>query len=129
MNSTPPSLDAWLAELKADPAAAGVGMFLMHNGIVRATARSVARGMESGGPAVTGMELSYDHDGLQAAIDAVRSMTGIVFARAWVNEGTLTVGDNIMYALVAADIRENAYAGLQELVRRIKSEVVAEREL
>lgn len=129
MNSTPPSLDAWLAELKADPAAAGVGMFLMHNGIVRATARSVARGMESGGPAVTGMELSYDHDGLQAAIDAVRSMTGIVFVRAWVNEGTLTVGDNIMYALVAADIRENAYAGLQELVRRIKSEVVAEREL
>ena len=128
MQNTRPSLDAWLAELKADPAAAGVGMFLMHNGIVRATARTVARGMESGGPAVTSMELSFDRAGLEAAIEAVRSMTGIVFVRAWVNEGTLSLGDDIMYALVGGDIRENVFAGLQELVRRIKSEVVAELE-
>jgi molybdopterin synthase catalytic subunit len=49
--------------------------------------------------------------------------------RVWINEGRLTVGDDIMYALVAGDIRENVLSGLQELVRLIKTEVVREREI
>ena len=30
-----PSIDQWLKEAKADPAAADCGMFLVHNGTVR----------------------------------------------------------------------------------------------
>ena len=32
-----PSIDAWLREAKADASAAGCGMYLTHNGVVRAT--------------------------------------------------------------------------------------------
>jgi len=121
MQDTRPSLEAWLAELKASPEADGVGMYLLHNGVVRGTARD--------GSVVTGMELSYDRDLLEAALAAALEMDGVVFARAWVNEGTLTVGDDIMCALVGGDIREHVFDGLKELVRLIKSGVVAEREL
>lgn len=41
----------------------------------------------------------------------------------------LAVGDSIMYALVAGDIRENVLDALTTLIRRIKAEVVHETEL
>ncbi len=116
-----PSLQAWLEEIKSGPDSSRIGMYLMHNGVVRGTARD--------GSVVSGMDLSYDHRHLAEVIAQVETKPGVVAARAWVNEGTLTVGDDIMYALVAGDIRENVFAGLQELVRLIKSEVVAEREI
>ena len=95
-------------------------MYLIHNGVVRGTARD--------GSVVTGMELTYDHVHLQEVIDEVEAMPGIVAVRAWVNEGNLSVGDDIMLALVAGDIRENVFGGLQQLVRLIKTEVVKEFE-
>lgn len=115
-----PSLEDWLAELKADPAAGGVGMYLAHNGVVRATTR--------GGDTVLRMELSFDSDRLDRAIEEARQMPGIAFVRAWVNEGTLEVGDDIMKVLVGGDIREHVFGALQALVATIKSEVVVERE-
>ena len=33
-----PSMDEWLREAKADPSAEKIGMYLTHNGVVRATA-------------------------------------------------------------------------------------------
>mgnify|MGYP002230177037 CR=1 FL=1 len=39
MAKTEPSVDQWLREAKADPAAAQCGMFLTHNGVVRITPR------------------------------------------------------------------------------------------
>ena len=35
MAKTIPSMDAWLAEAKKDESAAKVGMYLVHNGVVR----------------------------------------------------------------------------------------------
>jgi molybdopterin synthase catalytic subunit len=96
-------------------------MYLVHNGVVRGTARD--------GTAVSGMDLSYDREHLEAVIRQVEARPGVVAVRAWVNEGTLAVGDDIMCALVAGDIRENVFSGLEELVRLIKTEVVAEREI
>lgn len=121
MQNQRPSLDTWLDELKGSADASGVGMYLLHNGVVRATARD--------GSVVSGMELTFDRDLLEEALTAVRSMDGVIFARAWVNEGALLVGDDIMCALVGGDVREHVFAGIQELVKRIKSGVVAEREL
>ena len=116
-----PSLDTWLAEVKRDPAAADVGMYLCHNGVVRSYSRD--------GRPVTGMELSVDRKRLEKALETARAMEGISVVRAWVNEGTLTVGDDIMYVLVGGDIRDNVFAGLQTLVGAIKSGVVTEHEL
>lgn len=120
MTEARPSLDAWLAEMKNRPGADGVGMYLVHNGVVRATSRS--------GDTVTGMDLAVDRDRLTEALEQAESREGIAFVRAWVNEGTLQVGDDIMYVLVAGDIRENVFGALQDLVRTIKTQVVVERE-
>jgi molybdopterin synthase catalytic subunit len=116
-----PQIDSWLQELKSHEDAARIGMYLIHNGVVRGTARD--------GSVVNGMELSYDRQRLSDAVDAALAMPGIVCARAWINEGNLRVGDDIMYALVAGDIRENVIGALQEFVRTIKTEVVVEREV
>ena len=121
MELAQPSIDAWLAEFKADPRAAGVGMYLAHNGVVRATTRS--------GSSVSSMELSVDRERLDRALKAAETYPGIVFVRAWVNEGTLAVGDDIMRVLVGGDIRDNVFSALQSLVGTIKAEVVEEREL
>jgi len=121
MNGTRPSIQAWLDEINNGPGSAGIGMLLTHNGVVRGVARD--------GSPVQGMDLSYDGDLLDEVIAQVESMPGVVAVRAWVNGGRLAVGDDIMYALVAGDIREHVFDALQELVRRIKTEVVAEWEI
>ena len=38
-----PSMDEWLAEAKADASAPKIGMYLVHNGVVRQTARARVR--------------------------------------------------------------------------------------
>lgn len=121
MHHEPPSLQTWLADIKTGPDAARIGMYLIHNGVVRGTARD--------GSPVTGMDLSYDRERLAEVIEAVEARPGVVAVRVWINEGRLGIGDDIMYALVAGDIRENVFGGLQELVRLIKTEVVKEWEI
>jgi len=116
-----PSLDAWLSELKTENGAEGIGMFLAHNGVVRGHSRD--------GRAVTGMILDVDRERLAEILDSARLMEGIVAVRAWVAEGDLKVGDDIMYVLVAGDIRDNVFGALQALVKMIKTEVVTEQEL
>ena len=120
MCSTPPSLDAWLAEVKAEAGAGGAGMYLLHNGVVRDYTRA--------GQSVAGMALSVDRVRLEEVLAAAHAMPGITSVRAWVNEGELAVGDDIMRVLVGGNIRENVFAALKELVRMIKTEVVTEAE-
>ncbi len=116
-----PDTDRWIAEVKAEPGAAGIGMVLVHRGVVRGTSRS--------GEAVGGMELSVDRERLDEVLAVARTWPGIVAVRAWLNEGRLAVGDDIMAVLVAGDIRENVFGGLQRLVGLLKTEVVTEREV
>ena len=64
-----------------------------------------------------------------AAIAETYKMDGIYYLRVWLNEGRLTVGDDIMYVLVGGDIRPHVVDALQALVGKIKSECVVEVEL
>lgn len=116
-----PSLDAWLADVKAGPDTAGTGMYLVHNGVVRGTSRD--------GRPVTGMNLRVDRQRLAELLDLARLMEGVTFVKAWVNEGSLGIGDDIMYVLVGGDIRDHVFEALGALVRMIKTEVVTEEEL
>ena len=78
MAKTIPSMDAWLAEAKKDESAAKVGMYLVHNGVVRRTARAkVRQGVEDAAP-VTGMVFSYDREKAAKAIEAAKQAAGIV---------------------------------------------------
>ena len=128
VKTQPPSMDAWLKEAKLDKTAAQCGMYLFHNGVVRVSARAQARDNQPC-KEVRAMEFSYDKDKLQAAIDRTRTMTGIFHVRAWLNEGTLAVGDDIMYVLVGGDTRPNVLDALQWLVQELKTNCVTEKEL
>ena len=48
--------------------------------------------------------------------------------RGWVNEGSLSVGDDIMKVRVDGDIRDNVSAALERLVSLSKNEVLSESE-
>lgn len=131
-----PSLDAWLEEAKRDEQAGKVGMYLTHNGVVRITPKKQVRATTSHEAAegaalgeVAAVEFSYDEDGLARAVEEARTWPGVYYVRVWLNEGTLSVGDSLMYVLIGADIRPHAVDALQKLVGHIKNELVVEREV
>lgn len=126
---TPPSMDAWLLEAKRHESAPKIGMYLTHNGVVRQSARAKARlGAEDTKP-VTGMYFAYDREKVDAVIADAYKMDGIYYIKVWLNEGELSLGDDIMYVLVGGDIRPHVVDALQYLVGRIKSECVTETEI
>ena len=124
-----PSMDAWLKEAKQDESAAKIGMYLVHNGIVRQTAKAKVRFGEDNASDVTGMNFSFDQDKVNEAINETYKLDGIYYIKVWLNQGTLNVGDDIMYVLVGGDIRPHVIDALQYLVGKIKSECVSETEL
>ena len=128
MKKAPPSMDQWLREAKAEPAAKNCGMFLVHNGTVRQTAKALVRqGAEDTLP-VKGMDFSCDREKLAAAIDRAYQLPGIYYIRVWLNEGRLSLGDDIMFVLIGGDIRPHVVDALQCLVGEIKSHCVVEKE-
>ena len=124
-----PSVDAWLREAKADPAAKRCGMLLVHNGIVRETARARVRQGDASAPPVRGMRFGYDREKAAAAREEALAMPGIGIVRIWLNEGELKPGDDIMLVLVGGDIRPRVVDALQFLVGKLKSECVTEEEI
>ncbi len=123
-----PSMDLWLREAKEDKNAGKVGMYLVHNGVVRETARAKVRLGQENAPAVTGMYFSYEEEKLQQAIAQTYCMEGIYYIRAWLNSGKLLPGEDIMYVLIGGDIRPHVAAALEFLVGKIKGECVTETE-
>ncbi len=124
-----PSLDQWLKEAKQAPDAEKVGMYLTHNGTVRITPKAQVRNGQTDAAPVTGMEFSYDSQKLEQAIQEARKLEGIYYVRVWLNEGRLSVGDDLMYVLIGGDIRPHVVDALQFLVGTIKRECVVEKEL
>ena len=124
-----PDMNEWLREAKADESAEKCGMYLTHNGVVRRAAKARVRLGDEGAPDVTGMEFSYDAARVNAAVERAKKLPGIHYVRVWLNEGRLTVGDDIMYVLIGGDIRPHVVDALQSLVGEIKNECVSEREL
>jgi molybdopterin synthase catalytic subunit len=129
MKKTSPSVDQWLREAKSDPAAKDCGMFLVHNGTVRQTAKVKVREGKENTEDVTGMVFRYDAGKVRSAIERAKQMPGIFYVRVWLNEGELDVGDDIMLVLVGGDIRPHVIDALQSLVGTIKNECVVEEEL
>jgi molybdopterin synthase catalytic subunit len=113
-------VEKWIKEIKENSDFQDLGMILIHNGVVRATSKD--------GKPVKGMHLSYDKKKLAHVVDALLKRDGITAIKVWINEGALTVGDDIMYALVAGKFRTYVIPVLEELVSRIKKEIVSEEE-
>ena len=124
-----PSVDQWLEEAKTAPQAENCGMYLTHCGVVRESAKAKVRLGQADTRRVTGMRFSYDAEKVEQAISSARALDGIYYVRVWLNEGVLSVGDDIMLVLIGGDIRPHVVDALQFLVGRIKSECVTEEEL
>lgn len=123
-----PSTDAWLKEAKTDASAKQCGMYLFHNGVVRETAKAkVRQGADIEEPVVR-MEFSYEEEKVREAIAKAYELPGIYYVKVWLNQGTLSVGDDIMLVLIGGDIRPHVIDALQSLVGEIKNHCVTETE-
>ena len=124
-----PSMDEWLKEAKAHESAEKIGMYLTHNGIVRKSAKAKVRYGEENTKEVSGMLFSYDQEKVDKAVEEAMKLDGIYYVKAWLNEGELQVGDDIMYVLIGGDIRPHVVDALQFLVGKLKNECVEETEI
>lgn len=124
-----PSMDVWLSEAKCHPNAFRCGMYLFHTGVVRQDAKAKVRYDAKDTQPVTGMFFSYDANKLEAIIQEAYTLPGIFYVRAWLNEGALALGDDIMRVLIGGDIRPHVVDALQYVVGRIKNECVEEKEI
>ncbi len=114
-------IEQWIREIKKKCAPDTLGMILVHNGIVRATAKD--------GKAVREMKLSYDHVKLDKTILEFKEKEGIADIQAWINEGVLQIGDDIMKVCVAGRFRTDVLPVFQELLTIIKTDIVREEEI
>ncbi len=129
MSKKAPSVDQWLQEAKAAEDAEKCGMYLVHNGTVRRTARAAVRDGAADAAPVAGMQFGFDAEKTARAVEEARQMPGIRHVRVWLNEGLLAPGDDIMLVLVGGDIRPHVVDALQRLVETLKTQCVTEREL
>ncbi|MFZ2039939.1 MAG: molybdenum cofactor biosynthesis protein MoaE [Desulfobacterales bacterium] len=115
------SLDQLLNQVKQHPGFDRVGMVLCHNGVVRGTSRDGRR--------TTGLEVSVNHHRLKAIVAAQKKRPGIVEILVEINENRpLAVGDDVMFIVVAGDIRENVIGALSDTLNAIKSSVTTKTE-
>jgi len=114
------NLSAMVEQIKKHPDFPKAGMILCHNGVVRATSR--------GGAAVSEVTVKVDRRRLEAILAEIKVMPGIVEVLAHVNEGTLKVGEDVMYVVVAGDFRENVFNAMITAVNKIKAGVTSKTE-
>ncbi len=114
-------IEAWIREIKENPNSKAVGMFLIHNGIVRETSKK--------GIPIKALKLSYDKKKLEVLVNEIMKREGIYSVKVWINEGLLNIGDDIMKVLIAGRFRTDVFPALEELVTRIKKEIVNEEEI
>jgi len=114
---------AVINDLKKDPAfAQNVGMILVHNGVVRQWSRKDKS-------EVTRLEVKVDGEKINAIVKAAENRPGIFRVVAEAREGTFSPGEDLMYVVVAGDIRENVFPVLEETVNRIKKEALDKKEI
>jgi molybdopterin synthase catalytic subunit len=105
-------------QIKQHPDYHKAGMILCHNGVVRATSRE--------GEKVTGLEIVVDHKRLNQILTEQKKKPGIIDILIHINEGEpLAVGDDVMFLVVAGDIRENVIQTLTDTLNRVKAEVTS----
>jgi molybdopterin synthase catalytic subunit len=110
-----------IATLKKEPGFhEKVGMILTHNGVARATSRD--------GRPVSHIEVIPDRAKIEAIRAQCEKMPGVFKIVVEAHGGTFAPGDDLLFIVVAGDIRENVLEALSTTLNRIKSEAVAKRE-
>jgi molybdopterin synthase catalytic subunit len=115
------SMDMLIAKVKAHPQISKAGMILCHNGIVRGSDRS-------GQKKVSRLDVRVHHEKIEQIRSWAESQPGIVCVIIEAVEGQLSVGDDLLYIVVAGDIRDHVVAALVGALDRVKSEGVTKVE-
>ncbi|MDZ7666051.1 MAG: molybdenum cofactor biosynthesis protein MoaE [Desulfotignum sp.] len=111
----PVTLADMVAKVKAHPRFSEAGMILAHNGVVRETSRD--------GKPVTGLTIEVDHDRLEEILAKERARPGILDIQVYIQENKpLKVGDDVMFLVLAGNIRENVIAALTDTLNQIKAD-------
>jgi molybdopterin synthase catalytic subunit len=116
------SLEGLIAKVKAHHNISKAGMILCHNGIVRDYSRV-------GGEAVRALSITVDHSAIERVKSWAVSNPGIVAVEIAAFEGDFAVGDDLLYVVLAGDLRENVFAVMKELIDKIKKECVSKKEI
>ena len=115
------NLSRLVDRVKQHPEYHRAGMILCHNGVVRSTSRD--------GRQVSGLQITVNHNKLQKIVAAHKQTPGIIEILVEFNENrTLSVGDDVMFLVVAGDIRENVIRVLTDTLNAIKSTVTHKTE-
>jgi molybdopterin synthase catalytic subunit len=110
-----------IEKIKGHPDYSKVGMILCHNGVVRRTSRD--------GRKVSGMRISVDHKKLKKILDEHRRKPGIIDIQVEILENQdLAVGDDVMFLVVAGDIREHVISCLHDTLDAIKTRVTLKKQ-
>lgn len=111
-----------ISELKKEPGFAdNVGMILVHNGVVRGWSRADHAG-------VSEITIDADRAKVEQICAEIETRPGIFKVLSKVNTGTFKPGDDVLFLIVAGDIRENVKSALSELLDRVKAEAIHKNE-
>ena len=114
-------LEQLIEKIKQHPDYHQAGMILAHNGVVRQTSRD--------GRKVTGLRVAVDRSKLDKILALKKETPGIIEILVEIfDEQDLAVGDDVMFLVVAGDIRETVIATLKEALDEIKSTVTQKTE-
>lgn len=97
-------------------------MILIHNGTVRNWSRADRQ-------EVTALETVVDHSHIERLRQEYLERPGIYDIIIEASSGRFLPGDDLLFILVAGDIRENIKPVLAELLDRIKAEAVTKKEI
>ncbi|MEN8244889.1 MAG: molybdenum cofactor biosynthesis protein MoaE [Thermodesulfobacteriota bacterium] len=114
-------LEQLIKKVKQHPDYHRAGMILAHNGVVRQTSRD--------GRQVTGLRVAVDHKKLEEIVARKKETPGIVEILVEIfADQDLAVGDDVMFLVVAGDIRETVLKVLGETLNAIKTTVTQKTE-
>jgi molybdopterin synthase catalytic subunit len=112
-----------IATLKKEPGFAdNVGMVLVHNGTVRSWSRRDKQH-------VAALEVTPDRALIASLVQEYSAKPGIFRIVVEAKSGRFQPGDDLLFIIVAGDIREHVKPVLAELLDRIKAEAVTKREI
>jgi len=115
------NLQNLLEKVKSHPDYPKAGMILCHNGIVRETSRD--------GKKVTGLSVSVDEKKLADVIQKQKKRDGIIEILVEINaDKDLKIGDDVMFIVVAGDIRDTVVPVLSDTLNEIKATVTDKTE-
>lgn len=112
-----------ITEMKTRPDfAENVGMILTHNGVVRSWSRA-----EEG--SVSYLEVTADVEKIETLRQEYLKKEGIYEIVIEPHSGKFLPGDDLLFILVAGDIRENIKPVLAEMLDRVKAEAISKKEV